>query len=131
MLSCPFITSEVRAVTLRLLHDVPNDPGKTTSAEEGTVLRYTGCAKDYSGESAKDTSPATFFSMPYIDWGTPEPDGAADGPYSRKSLLHNFYGYRVNTGRERRQVVQKVPAGSGCQALSVSQMWYLVVGPGK
>lgn len=78
----------------------------------------------------RDTEPVTFFSAPYLDLRVLDPQGAV-GYHENKPLLHNFHGYRVNTSREQKQVVQKLPAVSGGEALHVSQMWCLVIGSGK
>ena len=104
---------------------------KSTSATDGMVLRYNGCLNNHAGEIVKDTAPVTFLSMPYLDLASLDTEKSTDGFHSRKPLLHTFHGYRVNTNRELKQVVRKLPAVSGNQALHVSQLWCLVLGSGK
>ena len=118
-------------ILLDLFGEASTVKGKSTSATDGMVLRYNGCLDNHAGELVKDTAPVTFLSMPYLDLAALDPEKSADGSHARKPLLHNFHGYRVNTNRELKQVVRKLPAVSGNQALHVSQLWCLILGPGK
>lgn len=69
--------------------------------------------------------------MPYLVKGPLDSDGQGGGSAATKPLLQDFYGYRVNTARERTQVVQKLSDASDRQALHVAQMWFLILGDGK
>lgn len=95
------------------------------------MVRYTGYVDNVTGEPFKDTAPVTFFTMPYLDVGPLEPEGMEGGSPASRPLLQNFHGYRVSTARDRNQVVQKLPNVAEGQALRVSQLWCLVIGPGK